>query len=305
MRNSAEVCGFPGLASRRSLSRFAPSCDPGAISVHGARRPCALDPSAKSRSSRTGVTGDEQRSENRRCPSEGHSQPLRPGVVATKLLQLGRRGHAVVGLAPRRSSPRHAAACDLVTAARLFSRSSPLAGACRLLHRLANVVAQPWLQWDAVDGDWVLLAYRLPRDPSTPRIAVWRKLKRLGVAQLVDGLVALPRDSRTQEAFEWLAEEIVEAGGEATVWTGSPASRAHERALARQLAAARAEEYRQVVTEARAAYDVDARTRRRTLARLRRELHRIRRRDYFPPPERREAEAAVADLGREINEVAA
>ena len=39
--------------------------------------------------------------------------------------------------------------------------------------------------------DWVLLAYRLPRVPSTPRSAVWRKLKRLGVAQLGDGLVAL------------------------------------------------------------------------------------------------------------------
>ena len=35
--------------------------------------------------------------------------------------------------------------------------------------------------------DWVLLAYRLPRVPSTPRSAVWRKLKRLGVAQLGDG----------------------------------------------------------------------------------------------------------------------
>ncbi len=41
-------------------------------------------------------------------------------------------------------------------------------------------------------GEWVLLSYRLPREPSTPRIAVWRKLKRLGVAQISDGLVALP-----------------------------------------------------------------------------------------------------------------
>src|SRR5258708_1839751 len=29
---------------------------------------------------------------------------------------------------------------------------------------------------------WVFLAYRLPREPSTPRIAVWRKLRRLGIA---------------------------------------------------------------------------------------------------------------------------
>ena len=41
-----------------------------------------------------------------------------------------------------------------------------------------------------------MLTYRLPRDPSTPRGVVWRKLRRLGVAQLADGLVALPADAR-------------------------------------------------------------------------------------------------------------
>ena len=45
--------------------------------------------------------------------------------------------------------------------------------------------------------DWVLLAYRMPREPSTPRIAVWRKLRKLGAVQLVDGFVALPADPMT------------------------------------------------------------------------------------------------------------
>lgn len=65
---------------------------------------------------------------------------------------------------------------------------------------------------------WVLLAYRLPREPSTPRIALWRQLRRLGVGQIADGVVALPLDARTREQFDWLAEEVVEQGGEATVW---------------------------------------------------------------------------------------
>ena len=47
-------------------------------------------------------------------------------------------------------------------------------------------------------GSWVLLSYRMPREPSTPRITIWRKLKRLGVAQLGDGLIALPADARTR-----------------------------------------------------------------------------------------------------------
>src|ERR687888_2439744 len=71
-------------------------------------------------------------------------------------------------------------------------------------------------------GPWVLLCYRLPREPSTPRIGVWRRLERLGVARLGDGLVALPADARTREQLDWLAEEIVEAGGGALGWAGPP-----------------------------------------------------------------------------------
>ena len=137
------------------------------------------------------------------------------------------------------------------------------------------------------------MAYRLPREPSTPRISLWRKLRRLGAAQLVDGLVALPMDSRNQEQMEWLAEEVVEAGGEASVWKADPASAGEGRALATALTDSIASEYRQVVQAALEARDSELSVRRRTLSRLRREMHRIRARDYFPTGERREAEAAI------------
>lgn len=145
-------------------------------------------------------------------------------------------------------------------------------------------------------GDWVLLAYRLPREPSTPRIALWRKLRRLGALQLVDGLVALPRDSRTQEQLEWLADEIAEAGGDASLWLGRPGARSQEAALARRMATRVAAEYGAVIDAAREARTRDAPARRRTLARLRRALRTIRARDFFPPPEREEAERALEEL---------
>ena len=145
-------------------------------------------------------------------------------------------------------------------------------------------------------GSWVLLSYRLPREPSTPRITVWRKLKRLGVAQLGDGLVALPADARTREHFDWLADEIIELGGTAGVWLAQPSTLAQEKALAMGMADARAEEYRAVLAEARRATSAGDAERRRALRRLRGELRRINRRDYFPPADRREAEAAVDAL---------
>src|SRR6266581_8525112 len=83
---------------------------------------------------------------------------------------------------------------------------------------------------------WVLLTYRLPREPSTPRISVWRKLRRLGAAQLQDGLIALPLDSRNREQMEWIADEVIDAGGDAQIWLAEPATAAQERALASSMA---------------------------------------------------------------------
>lgn len=148
---------------------------------------------------------------------------------------------------------------------------------------------------------WALLAYRIPREPSTPRIAVWRRLKRLGVAQLGDGLVALPLDARTREQLEWVADEVRQAGGEATLWLAQAASSAQERNLAADLAEARAAEYRAVIEEA----DSVTTPTTRTIQRLRRELRRINRRDYFPPPARSAAKAAVEALAARTHQTSA
>jgi hypothetical protein len=152
---------------------------------------------------------------------------------------------------------------------------------------------------------WVFLSYRLPRDPSAPRLAVWRRLKRLGVAQLLDGLVALPADSRNREQLEWTAEQVTESGGEAATWLAEATTEAQSRAIAQSMSAAIAEQYREIERDALAATGAPGRERRTTLARLRRELGRIRRRDYFPPPERGAAHAAVESLTRAVEELAA
>jgi hypothetical protein len=143
--------------------------------------------------------------------------------------------------------------------------------------------------------DWVLLAYRLPREPSTPRISLWRKLRRLGALQVVDGLVALPADARTREQLDWLADDVLDAGGEATVWVARPGTRAQERALASRMRAAAAAEYAALADQARSADGS-----RRSVARLRRALRAVRSRDYFSPPEREDAVQAVDELARAL-----
>ena len=140
--------------------------------------------------------------------------------------------------------------------------------------------------------DWVLLSYRIPREPSTPRIAVWRKLKELGVAQVGDGLVALPHDARTREHLEWVAARVIEADGQAIVWIASPGRKRDGETLARDMRAERDAEYRELIAEVGEAVEVDG----RAVSRWRRQLRRIGRRDYFRAPHRDEARLAIDDV---------
>jgi acetyl-CoA acetyltransferase len=142
---------------------------------------------------------------------------------------------------------------------------------------------------------WALLAYRLPREPSTPRIALWRRLRRLGAVQVLDGLAALPLDAANRERLEWLAEEVTEAGGEASIWLAEPTLPSDERRLVERMSGSVAKEYRLV----RAAAEEAARSPAggaQGLRRLRRRLRDIRQRDHFPPEERARAEEAVERL---------
>jgi len=141
---------------------------------------------------------------------------------------------------------------------------------------------------------WVMLVYRVPREPSSPRIAIWRKLRKYGVFQLTDGVVLLPASPRTQEQLEWVAEDVVSAGGQAEVWTAAPTSLAEFERIRGELQAARGEEYGQIVDAAASALeDADPG---KTLQSLRRRLREVSRRDHFPTDARDRADQALRSL---------
>src|SRR4051794_1524425 len=148
--------------------------------------------------------------------------------------------------------------------------------------------------------EWVLLTYRLPRQPSTPRITLWRKLRRLGVVQVLDGLVALPAEAATREQLEWLAEEVGEAGGQGEVWLARMASARQEQELISRMVVALAAEYERVIDAAATAASLPESGRRRTVTRLRRELDQIGRRDFFPAGARDQARMAVETLAESL-----
>jgi hypothetical protein len=111
-------------------------------------------------------------------------------------------------------------------------------------------------------GDWLLLLYSIPREPTAPRVAVWRKLKRLGALLLNDAAWVLPAREGTREQLRWLAAEVAEAGGEALVWEARLAL-GQEEALVEQFAAQVAGPYREILDElGRAGADLGALSRR-------------------------------------------
>ena len=153
---------------------------------------------------------------------------------------------------------------------------------------------------------WLLLIYRLPREPSRHRVAVWRKLKTLGALYLQDGVVALPEDDVTREQLEWLQLRVREAGGEATLWEGMPNTRAESKQLAETFRSSREEVYECIIAEAE-------RVRRKAqtgvgaslvgdLSKLEREFRAERRRDYFGAPSREKASEALRAARQAVSE---
>ena len=143
---------------------------------------------------------------------------------------------------------------------------------------------------------WVLLVYRVPREPSRHRVAVWRKLRDLGALYLKDGVAALPEDAVTREQLEWLQLRVREAGGEATLWEGRPGTAAEEAELVEAFRSSREEAYRTIIAEAdhmRRKAQMGSSGVLGQLGKLEREFRAERRRDYFRSPLRVEAAQAL------------
>jgi hypothetical protein len=143
---------------------------------------------------------------------------------------------------------------------------------------------------------WVLLVYRIPREPSRHRVAVWRKLRNLGALYLQDGVAALPEDAVTREQMEWLQLRVREAGGEATLWEAKPGTLAEEAGLVEAFRSSREKTYRDIIARAerlRRKAEMGGGALSERLGKLEREFRAERRRDYFRSPLRLEAAGAL------------
>jgi hypothetical protein len=120
---------------------------------------------------------------------------------------------------------------------------------------------------------WVLLVYKIPREPTASRAQIWRKLKRLGALLLHDAVWVLPDTSWTREQFQWLAVEIGELGGEAHLWESHLLLNGQADALVKQFMARIDAAYQEILEEL-TQEDAD-------LVALSRKYQQVRAQDYF------------------------
>src|SRR6184192_3630861 len=64
---------------------------------------------------------------------------------------------------------------------------------------------------------WLLLLFSLPTSRNTERVAVWRRLKKLGAVQIKTSTYLLPDETAQYEQFQWLAQQIRDYGGDSTL----------------------------------------------------------------------------------------
>ncbi len=140
---------------------------------------------------------------------------------------------------------------------------------------------------------WLLLIYKIPREPSAGRVSIWRKLKQLGAIALQDAAWVLPNTSRTREQFQWLSAEITELGGDAILFDADQAYAADSKSLQKQFVEPVNTEYREILAALK--------RKDRDLSALSKRFQNAQQRDYFNSelgPQTRE-ELLAADGGRE------
>lgn len=134
-----------------------------------------------------------------------------------------------------------------------------------------------------LSNHWLILQYKIPANPSAPRVYIWRKLKRVGALLILDTVWVLPDTPRTLEQFQWLAAEIVELGGEALLWQGHPALNGPGDDLRQQFLAQADEAYTDILKQLQL-HDAN-------LELLSRQYQQVKSRDYFS-----------SDLGAQVRE---
>jgi hypothetical protein len=64
---------------------------------------------------------------------------------------------------------------------------------------------------------WLLLIHQVPNSPPYLRVKMWRRLQKIGAVAVKSAVYVLPQSDQAAEDFHWVAREIMEGGGDASI----------------------------------------------------------------------------------------
>ena len=95
--------------------------------------------------------------------------------------------------------------------------------------------------------DWLLLAYKIPAEPSARRLAVWRRLKAMGAVYLQGGVCMVPKTPRHVRQLRMIGNEIGDAGGESVILETVALDRQQEEKIVARFKADRDDAYAEFI----------------------------------------------------------
>ena len=94
---------------------------------------------------------------------------------------------------------------------------------------------------------WLLLTYKVPAEPTSKRLALWRRLKGLGAVYLQNGVCLLPKTGEHVRRLKVLENEIAQMGGDCVLLETVALDRAQEDKVIARFKADRDDQYRELL----------------------------------------------------------
>lgn len=156
---------------------------------------------------------------------------------------------------------------------------------------------------------WLVFSYSLPsKASSSPRVTLWRRLRRIGAIAL-NSVQILPEREECLEAFKWLAQEVQQAKGEALIMRVEEFEGLANQDLIERFRQTCREDYAEIETQAtelekalEKSPELDQRTNlRASLEKLYKQHAEVRRVDFFDCPEAAQVIARLNQLTQAIS----
>lgn len=96
-----------------------------------------------------------------------------------------------------------------------------------------------------VSLSWLLLTYKVPPEPATKRVALWRRVKGMGAVYLQNGVCLLPKTDDHIRRLKMIENDVSKMGGEAVILETVALDRAQEEKVVARFRADRDDQYRE------------------------------------------------------------